>query len=169
MSAEILYLNKDSEPIPIRIKPNTRINSNIYWSFTEVSITENVDSDSLHNFFSSSFNGSNHYTGDEGFVFDNKELILSSLFLSVPEENFDGKELLKELLLLPAITGLPYLLKKEKFHPTSSTDFRYLSYDCNYLICISKNLIDTDNCSRISIHERLDLIFHDKNHIADLY
>lgn len=160
----ILYLNANGEKIPIKIKQERNLDAKIYWSFTEICIAKNLDADNLHNTIQNNFCGSNHYLGDEGFVFNNQELILSDIFLSVPEENFDGKLLLQEWLKVPKITGLPFLLQPQNFFTISSSDCRYLNPTCDHLLCLSKDVSNTYNCLRISIHDRLDLLFQNNSH-----
>ena len=161
---EILYLNKNGDKFPIKICKEKLLTNNIYWSFTTVALANSLDD--LHHSFREQYIGSNHYLSDEGYVFDYQNHMLSGVFLDVPDSNFDGGTFLLECLKSELIEGIPYALNPIKFNAIRVADFRYLSNDLDYLVCISKNGIfsQKDKILRIRIHERLDLFFINNEH-----
>ncbi|EEH2569810.1 hypothetical protein GYD59_004661, partial [Salmonella enterica] len=162
---DMFFLNKNGVQFPVKICDGNSLNYNIFWSFTTVSLAWSLDADDLQYSLSEKYIGSNHYISDEGYAFDCKSNALTGIFLNVPDENFDGANFLQNCLKSDVIRGIPYALNNVKFSAISSTDYRYLSDNADYLICISRDCIEhhTD-ILRLQIHERLDLIFINKEH-----
>ncbi|MBD2807135.1 hypothetical protein ID855_21255 [Xenorhabdus sp. ZM] len=53
----------------------------IYWSFITLFLANNQNSDDLYYALSDNYIGSNHYIGDEGYVFNPSTYVLSDVFL----------------------------------------------------------------------------------------
>lgn len=165
---DTLYINTTENPIPIGIFEGEVLDCDILWSFTEISVSNDLSADDFQNSLQKNFCGSNHFFGDEGYVFDNDSLKIKSLFLNVPEENFNGEYFLKKWLNVSMVKGIPFLKESKKFVSTSSSNYRYLSPLCDYLICLFDTDTVVDNCYRISVHDRLDLLFKNSLHCGFL-
>ncbi|MDX7989312.1 hypothetical protein FE392_18740 [Xenorhabdus sp. 12] len=166
MMNNILFLNKNGNKAPIKILIGSLLKNNIYWPFTTVSLANNQNADDLQHALSDNYIGSNHYISDEGYVFNPSTYVLSDIFLNVPDDNFDGQHFLSECLKSQFIVGLPYLLEPKVFFAISVSNYKYLSRDGGYLICVSEceQRISYNDILRVRIHERLDLLFINGEH-----
>jgi hypothetical protein len=70
----------------IKIKNDLLLEGKIDWSFTEVSLSQKIDENNLHQYFATDYAGSSHFLSDEGFSFNKDILVLSALSLRVPEK-----------------------------------------------------------------------------------
>ncbi|MCW7539337.1 hypothetical protein OOT46_15945 [Aquabacterium sp. A7-Y] len=144
--------------LTLKIDTSRQLECPIYWPFTEVHASSERDADDLHRYTSPGYAGSTHFLGDEGFVFDPVQLILSGVFLYVPEDRFDGRNSLEAWLQTEEIKGLPVLSANGKFSVESPSEYQYLSSGGEYLICVSAKSAIPGNGRRVSIHPRLSLL-----------
>ncbi|EDQ7231144.1 hypothetical protein XL92_004674 [Salmonella enterica subsp. enterica] len=163
---DILFLNKKGNRIPVGICNASVLHCSIFWSFTTLALADSLDADDLQYSLSKEYIGSNHYMSDEGYVFDCQSRKLTGLFLNVPDENFDGAHFLLACLDSNIIEGIPYALSNDKFSAIGVADYRYLSDNADYLLCVSRDCLDyhSHDILRVRVHGRLELLFLDKEH-----
>ncbi|KAF2078721.1 hypothetical protein [Flavobacterium sharifuzzamanii] len=159
-----LFLNTNNGLLPVKIKKEKTLSGKIYWPFLEVCAGENIESNNLHQAFNSDFIGSSHFLSGEGFTFNKNSLILTNIFLHVPEENIKNTSIIDKCLQSISITGLLSLSQQQKFSSYSLANYRYLDCNRNLLIAIDSDDLKTDEILRVKIHDRIDLLFKNKIH-----
>jgi len=143
-----LFLNGLNGETPVKVLDGELLKHKIYWSFNIVSVSDEMDV-------------------WEGCAFDQRSHCLSDIFFYVSEENFDGENVLHELLKSPIICGLPYLVNPGKSFVTKvASDCKYLSRDGRYLLCMSSDdaRCNAEDFLRLKIHDRLSMTFINGSH-----
>src|SRR5688572_20371063 len=121
------------------------------------------DSDDLRQYFATDYVGSEHFLGDDGFVFDPADLSLIGVFLRAPENTVEANGALDFWLNSDEIAGAPRLTSRRKFSVISPCDIRYLSERGDYLLCASEPALNARIGTRVMINERVSLLF--QNHV----
>lgn len=158
------YINTDESDIEIELIEGKNIKTDVRWCFDNIIISDDILADDLNNYFSDEYVGSSHYISDDGYVFDN-EGILRSVFLFVPSVNYFAKDELDTILCSDYVDLSIKILDPIKFNAISPCDYRYLSCEGDYLLCLSNVKLHGD-IERIRIHNNVDFIFLNKKMIG---
>ncbi|EMG9288807.1 hypothetical protein GKR55_18850 [Providencia stuartii] len=161
------YINTDGESVEIKFTPKKKIKSVAKWTFDKVIISNDIFADDLNNYFSPEYIGSSHYISDDGYTFDRSDNLLVGAFLYVPDKNYFNPEVLNTILSFDSTDASIEIINPIKFNAVSPCDFRYLSRDGNYLLCLSNINLNGD-IKRIKIHDFFEFIFLNKKMVGFL-
>ncbi|CRL65751.1 hypothetical protein [Proteus vulgaris] len=161
------YINTDGVKIEINLTPPKKIKSAVKWVFDKIIISDNIFADDLNNYLLPEYIGSSHYLGDDGYIFDTSDNLLSDMFLYIPDNNYVNPEGLNTILSFDSTYASIEIINPIKFTSVSPCDFRYLSRDGDYLLCLSNTSLN-GYIERIKIQNDFEFIFLNQKMIGFL-
>ncbi|UPK80220.1 hypothetical protein LW139_15600 [Proteus vulgaris] len=161
------YINTDGGKIEINLTSSKKIKSAVKWVFDKIIISDNIFADELSNYLLPEYIGSSHYIGDDGYIFDTSDKLLSDVFLYIPDNNYFNPDVLNTILSFDSTYASIEIINPIKFNSVSPCDFRYLSRDGDYLLCLSNISLD-GYIERIKTQNDFEFIFLNKKMIGFL-
>jgi hypothetical protein len=159
ITIENLTILAEDGPFRISLRQGHTLHAPIRWPFLEVWMSSDFESDDLGRYSLPDYVGSTHFLGDEGFVFDPETKLLTSVYLRVPEVTASDEMIVDRWRSVPEVKGLPVAVTSRKAQINSPSDIRCLSGNGKHLISVSENAILPVDAVRVTIHERMAILF----------